>query len=103
MKITLSLSRFLDMAYEHRATWNFSVPALEAIFAQIEECEEECNTEIEFDPIAIGSSYAEYESLRDMIRDNVSYSPKAGGYSVKSFVKDCWFFKLSNGHYLLSA
>ncbi len=44
---------------------NFSTAGLRALFEYLEEYEEECNTEIEFDPIAICVEYTEYEDMAD--------------------------------------
>jgi hypothetical protein len=59
MKKTISENDFIQAFIDYGRKDNFSYDALRAIFAYLEECEEECETEIELDPIAICCEYTE--------------------------------------------
>lgn len=48
----------------------FTRPALEALFAHFEQLEEDTDTEIEFDPIAICCEWTEYSSIMEAANDN---------------------------------
>ena len=62
MKDTISIGRFKDWFQEYRPN-NFSTVGLSSLFYYLEEYEEDCGTEIEFDPIALCCEYTEYDNL----------------------------------------
>ena len=63
MKQTLSIYQFRDQFMEIRPN-NFSYDGLTALFDYLEQLEEDCGIELEFDPIAICCDFSE---------DTVSY------------------------------
>lgn len=73
MKETLTNSQFCHRFKEIRPD-NFSWAGLEALFDHLEQHEEDCGEEIEFDPIALCCDYSEHENAADCVREM--------GYSV---------------------
>lgn len=62
MKQTITEYQFIE-AFRHAGRESqFSVPARRALFAHLEEFEEESGKELELDPIAICCEFAEYPS-----------------------------------------
>jgi len=61
MKITLTKNNFVDQFKAIRPD-NFTIEALEALFDYIEEIEQDCEIEQEFDPIAICCDFCEFDS-----------------------------------------
>ena len=61
MKITLNEYQFVEKFTAIRPT-QFSVEALRALFAHLEELERDLGEETEFDPIAICCDWSEYDS-----------------------------------------
>ncbi len=68
MKQTMSQSDFLNQWPESQKN-QFSFDALRALFDYYEELEEDCGTEIEYDPIAICCEWCEYDSLEAACAD----------------------------------
>ena len=64
MKDTISIYRFQNWFQEHRPN-NFSRAGQVALFDYLEQYEEDCDTEIEFDPIALCCEYTEYDDLNE--------------------------------------
>ena len=62
MKDTISIYQFQNWFEEHRPN-NFSRVGQVALFDYLEQYEEDCGTEIEFDPIALCCDYTEYQDL----------------------------------------
>ena len=52
MKTNVDFDEFRRWFYEHRPH-NFSGLGLQSLFDYLEQYEEDCDTEIEFDPIAL--------------------------------------------------
>ncbi len=70
MKQTINLNQFRD-GFQIRKE-NFSYEGLEALYNHLTEIENDTNTEIEYDPIAICCDYSEYETAIEAVKD---YSP----------------------------
>ena len=68
MKDTISVYQFQNWFQEHRPN-NFSPSGRTALFDYIEQYEDECDTEIEFDPIALCCDYCEYDNLDEFHQD----------------------------------
>ncbi len=64
MKETLSENRFMDWFAAYRPN-NFSYEGLQALFSHLEEYDENCGLETEFDPIAICYAFTEYNNLAE--------------------------------------
>tara|TARA_R110000787_G_C13293208_1_gene433798 strand:+ start:81 stop:380 length:300 start_codon:yes stop_codon:yes gene_type:complete len=64
MKNTVNFYEFSRWFEEHRPN-NFSRAGLQSLFDYLEEYEKDCDTEIEFDPIALCCEYTEYEDLSE--------------------------------------
>jgi hypothetical protein len=64
MKDTISIYRFQNWFQEHRPN-NFSRVGQVALFDYLEQYEQDCDTEIEFDPIALCCEYTEYDDLNE--------------------------------------
>jgi hypothetical protein len=62
MKTNVDFDEFRRWFYEHRPH-NFSGLGLQSLFEYLEQYEEDCDTEIEFDPIALCCEYTQYEDL----------------------------------------
>ena len=64
MKKTVTLDEFRNDFVSIRPD-NFSYEGLEALFNYLENLEEDCGVEIEFDVIALCCDYTEYGSLEE--------------------------------------
>lgn len=75
MKLTLSTTRAAHMLLDDKnASWT---PAgAVALCEYLEELEEDCGEEIEFDPVAIRCDYSEHASLEDWAMD-YGFEPEA--------------------------
>lgn len=73
MKWTLNLSEFMDLMKDEP----FSYDALEAMFEELTQLEEDIGEDIEFDRIAFRIDYTEYDSIEEF---NSAYS-----YDYESF------------------
>ena len=62
MKTTISLNNFINNT---QLRDNFSYDALVALFNYIEEYEQSCEIEIDFDPVALRCEYIEYTSIKE--------------------------------------
>ena len=68
MKNTLSTSQAAEMLLQdENASWT-RAGAL-ALCDYLEQCEEDCDTEIDFDVVGIRCDYSEYESLQDWVAE----------------------------------
>tara|TARA_R100001129_G_scaffold72326_1_gene49336 strand:+ start:284 stop:571 length:288 start_codon:yes stop_codon:yes gene_type:complete len=65
MKDTITQSNFTDEMIKH----GFSYEGSNALFEYLTQYEEDCGTEIEFDPIAFRCEYDEYKNLKE-IKEN---------------------------------
>jgi hypothetical protein len=70
MKTIVTSHSFIDAFRLCGRSDQFTVPALEALFAYFERLEEDTDTEIELDPIAICCEWAEYSSILEAANDN---------------------------------
>ncbi len=70
MKTIITSHSFIEAFRLCGRETRFTVPALEALFAYFEKLEEDTDTEIEFDPIAICCEWAEYSSVIEAANDN---------------------------------
>jgi|TARA_R110002167_G_scaffold59548_1_gene168770 hypothetical protein len=61
---TLNLYDF-RRGFETRERTNFSYDGLEALFNYLEEIEQDCDTSIEYDPIAFCCEYMEWEDFAE--------------------------------------
>ena len=64
MKNTINIYEFKRWFEEHRPI-NFSYQGLNELFDYLEQYEEDCETELEFDPIALCCEYTEFEDLAE--------------------------------------
>mgnify|MGYP003147945752 FL=1 len=62
MKDTIRHYQFTDEMVKH----GFSYEGSKALFDYFEQYEEDCDQEVEFDPIAFRCEYDEYESLKEV-------------------------------------
>ena len=65
MKDTITAYQFSDAMIEQ----GFSYEGTKALFAYFEQYEQDCDMEIEFDPVAIRCDFNEYENLQE-IKEN---------------------------------
>jgi len=68
MKTNVNFYKFRLWFEEHRPN-NFSRAGLLSLYDYLGEYEEECDTELEFDPIALCCEYTEYEDLDEFHRE----------------------------------
>ena len=69
MKKTINFYDFKRGLQLHERENQFSPSGLRALFDYFEQLEEECDTEIEFDPIAICCEYVEYDNIAEFWLD----------------------------------
>ena len=62
MKDTVTEYTFTDTMIKH----GFSYEGTKALFDHLEQYEQDCDHELEFDPIAFRCEYDEYESLKEV-------------------------------------
>ena len=62
MKDTVTEYTFTDEMIKH----GFSYEGTKALFEHFERYEEDCGTELEFDPIAFRCEYDEYENIEEV-------------------------------------
>ena len=65
MKTTVNLWDFEDAFRAHDRQNSYTYEGKKALFEYLEQYEEDCNTEIELDIIAICCEYTEYESIQE--------------------------------------
>ena len=70
MKTIITSHSFIESFRACGRETQFTRPALEALFAYFEQLEEDTDTEIECDPIAICCQWAEYFSVIEAANDN---------------------------------
>ena len=68
MKDTITEYQFTDWFQEHRPN-NFTYDGTKALFNYLEQLEEDCDMEIEFDPIAFCCEYNEYNNLKECLKE----------------------------------
>ena len=68
MKVTINQTQFIDKFMQLRPN-NFSYDGLIALFEWLEQYEEDTETEIELDVIAICCDFSEYDNLKDFQQD----------------------------------
>jgi len=62
MKDTITEHTFTDEMIKH----GFSYEGTKALFEYLEQLEQDCDQEIEFDPIAFRCDFDEYENLKEI-------------------------------------
>tara|TARA_R110002111_G_scaffold223290_1_gene285264 strand:- start:38 stop:325 length:288 start_codon:yes stop_codon:yes gene_type:complete len=62
MKDTVTEYTFTDEMIKH----GFSYEGTKALFEHLEQYEQDCDTELEFDPIAFRCQYDEYENIEEV-------------------------------------
>ena len=67
MKDTVTQSTFTDAMTQKG--YGFSYEGANALFDHLEEYEQDCDHELEFDPIAFRCEYSEYDNLKK-VQDN---------------------------------
>ena len=65
MKDTINQHQFVDTMTDH----GFSYEGSKALFEYLEQYEQDCDHELEFDPIAFRCDFDEYENLKE-VQDN---------------------------------
>ena len=68
MKVTINETQFIDKFMQLRPN-NFSYDGLIALFEWLEQYEEDTETEMELDVIAICCDFSEYDNLKDFQQD----------------------------------
>jgi len=68
MKQTINFSQFCD-SFSNTYKDNFSYEGKKALYEYLENYEEETETEIELDPVALCCEYTEYENMKEL-KDN---------------------------------
>jgi hypothetical protein len=69
MKTIVTESQFIEAFRNAGRESQFSVPARRALFAHFEQFEEDTDTEIELDPVAICCEWSEYKSPKEAAKD----------------------------------
>ena len=65
MKDTITSSQFTDEMRKH----GFSYEGTKALFEYLTQFEEDCDHELEFDPIAFRCDFNEYENFEELKKD----------------------------------
>ena len=66
MKTSINLSDFRQAFVNYDRKDTFSYEGYEALFNELEEYEDSCDTEIELDVIVLCCEYTEYENLEEL-------------------------------------
>ena len=66
MKQTITEYSFIEAFKNSHRLDNFTIDGLRALFNYIEQYEEDCDTEIELDVIALCCEFTEYENLAEL-------------------------------------
>lgn len=69
MKEEISFSQFCDRFRDMNRDNNFSYEGKKALFDYLEALEEDTDTEIELDIIALCCEYSEYEDMEEFLKD----------------------------------
>ena len=104
MKTTLSVYDFRDQFLKVRPD-NFSYDGLTAIFDYLEQCEEDCGIEPEFDPIAICCDFQE-GTIEEILEQYGLNNPGDNEYSLNElqdnttviYVDDLSSYSVYNEH-----
>ena len=75
--------------YKH----NFSFQGLHALFEYIEELEDDCGEEIEFDMVALCCEYSEYDDIEDF---NNQFSHEKDGYNLDDIREETVVIEIPN-------
>ena len=67
MKDTINESQFVDEM--SKKDHGFSYDGAKALFEHLTQFEEDCDKELEFDPIAFRCEYSEYDNLEEVKND----------------------------------
>ena len=67
MKDTINESQFVDEM--SKKDHGFSYEGAKALFEHLTQYEEDCDKELEFDPIAFRCEYSEYDNLKEVKND----------------------------------
>jgi hypothetical protein len=62
MKDTINENKFVNTMTDH----GFSYEGSKALFEHLEQYEQDCDQELEFDPIAFRCDFTEYENLKEI-------------------------------------
>ena len=62
MKDTVTEHTFTDTMIKH----GFSYEGTKALFEHLEQYEQDCDQELDFDPIALRCDFSEYENLKEV-------------------------------------
>ena len=67
MKDTITKNVFIDVMA--RKDYGFSYEGSEALFDYLEQYEQDCEKEMEFDPIALRCDFNEYKNLKEIKKE----------------------------------
>ena len=87
MKNTLNTSEAASLLMaDDNAAW--SMAGAFALVEYLEQVEEDCGTEIEFDRVAIRCEYSEYESLQEWARYYFNSEDEGNAEKIRDFIHD---------------
>lgn len=81
MKTSVTFNQFVDDFMSGQYKNNFSYDGLRALFDYLEQFEEDCGEELNYDVVAIACDFSEYESVEEFLND---YKP-----DITSFEEWC--------------
>ena len=101
MKTIVTSHSFIESFRACGRETQFTRPALEALFQYFEQVEEDTDTEIECDPIAICCEWAEYSSVMEAAKDNgfrgVAGDPEDEGDALEWLYEKTQVIKFDGG------
>ena len=87
MKNTLNTSEAASLLMaDDNAAW--SMAGAFALVEYLEQVEEDCGTEIEFDRVAIRCEYSEHESLQEWARYYFNSEDEGNAEKIRDFIHD---------------
>ena len=97
MITTVTFSDFVDAFHKMGRNGNFSYEGLGALFGYLEEYEEDTDTPVELDVIALCCEFSEYDDLDD-IKDSYNDIESMEDLEDNTIVIPC-----DNGHIIIQA
>ena len=97
MKTNVTFCGFCDAFRDMNRNENFTYEGKKALFEYLEQYEEDCNTEVELDVIALCCEYSEYTNIEEVkenynditdieeLRDNTAVIEFDGGIIIQDF------------------
>ena len=100
MKKTIDFHDFEQAFKDYNRASNFSYEGLKALWAMLEDYEDNCDEEIELDVIALCCEYTEYDSFKELT-DSYDFIKYEGGGCRESLNYYAWYEKTESDGYIV--